>query len=160
MMNAAYFLLFTSACIACAQEPQRPITECSGVPDSFVWHVQEVLADTTGRFVVDYPKPPSLTCELLQGLQEAMTDDSVRYHFEHLAQRYADPRASAAFNYIPKVRILFQSLRKHHPEFVLHLALADKIHPEIDLSEEPFDEIMPLAELGIPSATGCWPPLY
>ena len=61
---------------------------------------------------------------------------------------------SAAFNYIPKVRMLFQSLRKHHPEFVLHLALADKMHPEIDFSAEPFDEIMPLADLGIPSATG------
>jgi hypothetical protein len=61
---------------------------------------------------------------------------------------------SAAFNYIPKVRMLFQSLRKHHPEFVLHLALADKIHPEIDLSTEPFDDVMPLAELGIPSVTG------
>jgi hypothetical protein len=61
---------------------------------------------------------------------------------------------SAAFNYIPKVRMLFRSLREHHPEFVLHLALADKIHLEIDLSAEPFDEIIPLAELGIPSATG------
>jgi len=61
---------------------------------------------------------------------------------------------SAAFNYIPKVRMLFQSLRKHHPEFVLHLALADKLHPEIDLSTESFDEVIPLAELGIPGATG------
>ena len=61
---------------------------------------------------------------------------------------------SAAFNYIPKVRMLFQSLRAHHPEFVLHLALADKLHPEIDLSSEPFDEVMPLDELDIPNVTG------
>lgn len=58
---------------------------------------------------------------------------------------------SAAFNYIPKVRMLFESLRRHHPEFVLHLALADKIAPGIDLSAEPFDEIHPVEELGIPN---------
>lgn len=61
---------------------------------------------------------------------------------------------SAAFNYIPKVRMLFQSLRVHHPEFVLHLALADKLRPDIDLSAEPFDEIIPLDSLDIPGATG------
>lgn len=58
---------------------------------------------------------------------------------------------SAAFNYIPKVRMLFESLRRHHPEFVLHLALADQVPPNIDLSAEPFDEIMPVEEMGIPN---------
>jgi hypothetical protein len=58
---------------------------------------------------------------------------------------------SAAFNYIPKVRMLFNSLRRHHPEFVLHLALADRIPPGVDLSAEPFDEILPVEELGIPN---------
>lgn len=61
---------------------------------------------------------------------------------------------SAAFNYIPKVRMLFQSLRRLHPEFVLHLALADKLHPEIDLSDEPFDEVIALEHLNIPGTTG------
>lgn len=58
---------------------------------------------------------------------------------------------SAALNYIPKVRMLFDSLRRHHPEFVLHLALADKIPLGIDLSAEPFHEIHPVEELGIPN---------
>lgn len=58
---------------------------------------------------------------------------------------------SAAFNYIPKVRMLFESLRRLHPEFVLHLALADKIPPGIDLSAEPFDEVLPVEGLGIPN---------
>ncbi len=58
---------------------------------------------------------------------------------------------SAAFNYIPKVRMLFKSLREHHPEWILHLALADELRPNIDLSNEPFDEIIPISELGIPS---------
>lgn len=58
---------------------------------------------------------------------------------------------SAAFNYIPKVRMLFESLRRHHPEFVLHLALADRRVPEIDLSSEPFDHVASVEELGIPN---------
>jgi hypothetical protein len=61
---------------------------------------------------------------------------------------------SAAFNYIPKARMLFQSLRKHHPECVLHLALADEGHSEVDLSQEPFDSVLPLSELDIPDYRG------
>lgn len=61
---------------------------------------------------------------------------------------------SAAFNYIPKARLLFSSLRKHHPEWVLHLALADELHPEFKLSAEPFDEVMAIADLGIPNWRG------
>ena len=62
--------------------------------------------------------------------------------------------SSAAFNYIPKVRMLFQSLRKYHPEFRLCLALADTLHEHHDLSSEPIDEILPLSELGIPHWEG------
>ena len=57
---------------------------------------------------------------------------------------------SAACNYIPKVRMLFRSLREHHPEAVLHLALADEQTPLLDLSKEPFDEVKTVADLGIP----------
>ncbi|AEG91958.1 hypothetical protein [Ramlibacter tataouinensis] len=58
---------------------------------------------------------------------------------------------SAAFNYIPKVRMLFESLRRLHPEFVLHLALADRIAPGSDLTAEPFDHVMAVEEMGIPN---------
>jgi hypothetical protein len=61
---------------------------------------------------------------------------------------------SAAFNYIPKVRMLFQSLRAHHPEWQLHLALADEARPDIDLSQEPFDEVCTVADLDIPDWRG------
>jgi hypothetical protein len=61
---------------------------------------------------------------------------------------------SAAFNYIPKARLLFGALRNYHPEWVLHLALGDEPHPEFRLADEPFDEIMPIAELGIPDWRG------
>lgn len=57
---------------------------------------------------------------------------------------------SAAFNYIPKVRVLFESLRKWQPDWVLHLVLADDIPADADLSSEPFDHVMPISELGIP----------
>lgn len=61
---------------------------------------------------------------------------------------------SAAFNYIPKVRMLFQSIRKYHPEWKIHLVLADEKRPEIDLSNEPFDEIVSISELDIPDWKG------
>ncbi len=61
---------------------------------------------------------------------------------------------SAALNYIPKVRMLFQSLRHHHPEWRLHLALADELKPTLDLSTEPFDEVCTIAELNIPDWRG------
>lgn len=61
---------------------------------------------------------------------------------------------SAACNYIPKVRVLVESVRKFHPEWVVHLALSDEIPEGMDLSDEPFDEIHPLASLNVPDYVG------
>lgn len=61
---------------------------------------------------------------------------------------------SAAFNYIPKVRLLFRSLKKHHPEWRLHLVLADELRADINLDNEPFDEVTPVSSLNIPSWRG------
>ena len=61
---------------------------------------------------------------------------------------------SAALNYLPKVRILFESLRKHHPEWKLHLVLADTLDVEIDYSKEPLDSIVPIDQLEIPEWRG------
>ena len=61
---------------------------------------------------------------------------------------------SAAFNYIPKARLLFQSIRKHHPEWVLSLALGDELRPDFDLKSEPFDRILTIDELDIPNWRG------
>ena len=61
---------------------------------------------------------------------------------------------SAACNYIPKVRVLIESVRKWHPEWVIHLALSDNPPAEIDLSGEPFDEVHTAESLGIPDFTG------
>ncbi len=61
---------------------------------------------------------------------------------------------SAACNYIPKVRMLFNSLRQHHPEAVLHLLLADGPTDLLDPSREPFDELTTLADLQVPHWKG------
>ncbi|MFV3406713.1 glycosyl transferase [Pseudomonas sp. NY15463] len=61
---------------------------------------------------------------------------------------------SAACNYIPKVRALIESIRKFHPDWVVHLALSDEIPAGLDLSGEPFDEIHPLSSLGIADSVG------
>ncbi len=60
----------------------------------------------------------------------------------------------AAANYIPKVRMLFESLRQFHPEWRLHLALADDLTEDLDLTQQPFDEICTVSELGIPDWRG------
>ncbi|WP_246796868.1 methyltransferase domain-containing protein [Burkholderia perseverans] len=61
---------------------------------------------------------------------------------------------SAALNYIPKVRLLFRSLRELHPEIELHLALSDVLAEDVDLSSEPFDAVHPLSTLDIPDVQG------
>jgi hypothetical protein len=61
---------------------------------------------------------------------------------------------SAACNYIPKVRMLFNSLREHHPEAVLHLLLADRETELLDLSKEPFDSVTSLEQLQVPHSRG------
>lgn len=94
-MRHCWTILLPFLLVSCAQEggAQDPIpgttwVACDGVPEAFALHVHDVLADSSGMFKGDYPDATPLTCELLDGLQEAMKDDSVRYHFEHLSQRY------------------------------------------------------------------------
>ncbi|MFN9327331.1 MAG: hypothetical protein ACK6A5_18305, partial [Flavobacteriales bacterium] len=81
--------------------------------------MKNVLSDTTGRFFTDYPDAMPLTCELLGMLQDELKDDSVRYHFEHMHQRYGDPRAVAAFAYIER-----------HTDFALAMALTTHWNPD------------------------------
>ncbi len=57
---------------------------------------------------------------------------------------------SAATNYLPKVRKLFASLRQHHPEFEIVLALADEADPGIDFAREPLDRVVAIDQLDIP----------
>lgn len=61
---------------------------------------------------------------------------------------------SAACNYIPKVRVLVESVKKWHPEWKIHLALSDELPASVDLSLEGFDEIHRASSLGIPDFIG------
>jgi hypothetical protein len=122
--RAILFLLCTSqiGSMAHAQKavyfPMRGVTwpVCETVPDDFVLHVRRVLADSANMFP-EYPAPVPFTCDLLKGLEEAMDDDSMRYHFEHLSQRYwlADPHYHSVERYINR-----------HLDF--HLAIAATGH--------------------------------
>ncbi len=58
---------------------------------------------------------------------------------------------SAAVNYLPKVRILCRSIRRYHPEAVIHLALADERPQWLRTEDEPFDSILGIGALGIPN---------
>lgn len=58
---------------------------------------------------------------------------------------------SAAVNYLPKVRVLCRSIREHHPEAVIHFALADERPAWLTTEGEPFDHVMAIGELGIPN---------
>jgi hypothetical protein len=57
---------------------------------------------------------------------------------------------SAAFNYIPKVRLLVQSLKKFHPDWQFHLALPEPMAEGMNLRNEPFDKVWPIDALDIP----------
>jgi len=57
---------------------------------------------------------------------------------------------SSALNYLPKVRILFDSLKKYHPEFKLNLMLVDKLPKGFDYSIINADEIITIPDLDIP----------
>ncbi len=57
---------------------------------------------------------------------------------------------SAATNYLPKVRKLCSSIRTHHPEFEIVLALADERPSGVDFANEPIDHVIALDDLDIP----------
>jgi hypothetical protein len=56
---------------------------------------------------------------------------------------------SCALNYIPKARLLAESVRRYAPDCEFWLLLCDEVPPGLDLSQEPFDRIKPASELGI-----------
>lgn len=57
---------------------------------------------------------------------------------------------SAALNYLPKVRKLCASIRTHHPEWEIVLALADERSSTVDFADEPIDRVLAVDDLDIP----------
>lgn len=56
---------------------------------------------------------------------------------------------SATKSYIPKARVLAQSVKKLHPEYHFTLVLSDSKPESFDLFNEPFDELLLIDDLGI-----------
>jgi hypothetical protein len=54
-------------------------------------------------------------------------------------------------NYIPKARILAKSLKKFHPDWVFNVALNEPLPEQFQIENEPFDNLITMDELGIPS---------
>lgn len=65
-----------------------------------------------------------------------------------------DVYTCAAANYLPKVRVLFETMRRHRPDWRLHLALADAPPPAAALAKLPPHELHRLEDLAIPSRLG------
>lgn len=53
-------------------------------------------------------------------------------------------------NYLPKARVLAKSVKEFCKDSKFSLVLCDEIPKEIDIKNEPFDEILKVDELGIP----------
>jgi len=54
-------------------------------------------------------------------------------------------------NYLPKARILANSLKKFHPDWKFVLVVCEPLHESVEPQNEPFDRIIALSELGIPN---------
>lgn len=54
-------------------------------------------------------------------------------------------------SYLPKARVLATSLKKFHPEWSFVVVFSDDLPTGFDILDEPFDEILMLEDLGIPS---------
>ena len=57
---------------------------------------------------------------------------------------------SITTNYLPKARVLAQSIKRFHPDINFHLLLSDAIPEWLVIENEPFDSIITIQELPIP----------
>jgi lipopolysaccharide biosynthesis glycosyltransferase len=64
---------------------------------------------------------------------------------------------SITLNYLPKARVLANTLKIHHPDWEFHLVVSDRISTLnkttnlIDFSSEPFDKVIWIDELKVPN---------
>ncbi len=57
---------------------------------------------------------------------------------------------SISKNYLPKARVLAKSVKKYCRDSYFSLVVSDRLPEDFDLSQEPFDEVVYIDELGIP----------
>jgi len=60
--------------------------------------------------------------------------------------------SSFTFAYLDRARVLFQTLRKHHPDWDLVALITDRLPPDLtfDVANEPFDRVVWFEDLNIP----------
>jgi lipopolysaccharide biosynthesis glycosyltransferase len=54
-------------------------------------------------------------------------------------------------NYLPKARILARSVKEHNPDSKFYVVLSDKVPEDFDLNKEPFDGVVRIEELNLPT---------
>jgi len=58
---------------------------------------------------------------------------------------------SVTKSYLPKARVLAKSVKNFHPDWTFVLLYSDDLPVDFDLEQEPFDELLTIGQLGIPS---------
>lgn len=108
-MRFASLILCVLTNVTCSVAPAQERSDgrwpnCPNVPPEVVEHMRRVLTDSTDLFRGAYPPATPLNCALLEGLQKALQDDSVRYCFERLSRKYwsEDAAARITFTYIDR----------------------------------------------------------
>lgn len=56
---------------------------------------------------------------------------------------------SVTKSYIPKARVLAQSLKAHNPDWKLHVVISDDLPSDFALEREPFDEVILIQDLPV-----------
>jgi FkbM family methyltransferase len=79
--------------------------------------------------------------------QQILTRPGVGRHKIHVF-------TGVALDHLHRARILCESLKRYHPDFAFHVALADKVPSWLVLSEEPFDSVIGVESLDIPNPNG------
>lgn len=58
---------------------------------------------------------------------------------------------SVTKSYLPKARVLAKSVKRFHPDWTFVLLYSDDFPVGFDLTQEPFDEVLTIEQLGIPN---------
>ena len=60
---------------------------------------------------------------------------------------------SIVANYLPKARVLCESIRRFHPSATIHVVLCDQLPSSLAVESEPFDHLLTLKDLPLPNLT-------
>ena len=61
---------------------------------------------------------------------------------------------SITLRYLAKARVLGESVRRHHPDWRLHVVVSEPLPDWFDIAAEPFDDAIGLEDLSIPGLAG------